>query len=156
MGIVRGQEDSYVKEMAKWEGRPVFVNGSYIEPIPFADGGRGGAPRLEYPKMLYQAESADGGPRISGYKIVQDETGERLAIGSGYAVTQEEALANVDARMLALARAAAERAHNDRWMSDKARAEAQVVDEATMQHLGEIPATPINRRGRKAKQTGVA
>lgn len=149
MAIHRAPEDSYVKEMAKWERIPVMVNGTYIEPIPFAQGGRGGAPLAEYPKMLYRAESADGGPRISGFHIVSDEGHERLAIGQGWSVTQEAAIDAVAERNLELAKLAANRAHNDLWMSDKAKAEAAAVDEQTMQHLPSIPETPIARRQSK-------
>lgn len=151
MGIQRSQDDSYVKELAKWEQRPVFVNGSYIQPIPFAEGGRGDAPRTEYPKMLYQADSFDGGPRISGVTTVADEAAEHVACGQGWCVTQEAAIAGVAARHREFARLAAERAHTERWMSEAARAEAQAKDEATMEHLPSIPETPIKKRGRPVK-----
>ena len=144
--IHRAPEDAYVKEMAKWERQPVMVHGTYIEPVPFGQGGRGGAPLTEYPKMLYQADSFDGGPRISGFKTVDDEGQERIAIGQGWSRSQEDALDAVVARQLEASKLAANRAHNDRWMSDKAKAEAQAVDESTMQHLPAIPETPIVRR----------
>lgn len=146
MGIQRAQEDSWTKEMQKWEMRPVLVNGTYVEPISVADGGRGGAPHQEYPKMLYRAESHDGGPRISEQKIVVDEGHERLECSRGFFVTQGEALAGVAAQELEFAKLAANRAYTDRWMSGKAKAEAQAIDETTMQHLPVIPVTPIARR----------
>jgi hypothetical protein len=151
VGIQRSQEDSWTKEIAKWEMRPVLVNGTYVEPIPVAMGGRGGAERTEYPKMIYRAESADGGPRIAGYKIVPDETQERVALGQGWSRSQEEALEAVTAQQLELAKLAANRAYNDKWMSDKARAEAAAVDESTIAHLPEIPRTPIRKRRTKAE-----
>lgn len=151
MGIARTQEDSYTKELAKWEMRPVNVNGTYVEPIPVALGGRGGADRTEYPKMIYRAESADGGPRIAGCKIVADESEERLALGSGWSVTQEDAIARVHAQHLEFAKLAANRAHNEKWMSDKAKAEAREADEATMAHLPSIPEKPIRKRRTKAE-----
>lgn len=152
MGIQRSQEDSWTKEVAKWEHRPVLVNGTYIEPIPVASGGKGGAPFQEYPKMLYQADEADGGPRISRTKLVDNEQAERMSCGSGWSVTQEGAIDQIHARHLEMATAAAQRAHTEQWMSPKAKAEAQAVDESTMQHVGSIPETPIKkRRGRPAK-----
>ena len=151
MAIARAQEDSWTKEMAKWEMSPVLVNGTFVQPIPVADGGRGGAPRTEYPKMIYRGESADGGPRIAGCKIVKDESEERLACGQGWSVTQEDAIASVHAQQLEFAKLAANRVHNDKWMSDKAKAEAQAVDESTMNHLPEIPRTPIRKRRTKAE-----
>ena len=139
MGIQRSQEDSWTKEMAKWEHRPVLVNGTYVEPIPIESGGKKDFPFQEYPKMLFQAETADGGPRISRTKLVDSEPAERVALGSGWAVTQEDAIDLVHARNLEFAKLAANRAHNDRWMSESAKAEANVVDEATMAHLPTIP-----------------
>ncbi len=137
--------------MARWEQRPVLVNGTYIEPIPMADGGKGGHPFCEYPKMLYKAESADGGPRISGTKIVSDESQERMALGSGWSDGQQSALDAVEARNLEFAKLAANRAYNEKWMSESARSEANAIDEQTIQHLPEIPSTPIKKRGRPVK-----
>ena len=124
----RTPQDGWTKEMAKWEQRAVYVNGAYIEPIPVAEGGRGGMELTEYPKMVYQAESADGGPRISGCKVVHDSGQESIACGQGWCLTQEEAIAGVHARHLELAKQAANRAYNERWMSDKAKAEAAEAD----------------------------
>ncbi len=151
MGIQRSQEDSWTKEMAKWEMRPVLVGGTYIEPIPVAMGGRGGAPFQEYPKSLYKAESADGGPRICAMHVVHDADQQIVAEGQGWSDGQERAIARVGENQREMARLAANRAHNDRWMSDAAKAEAQSVDETTMQHLPVIPETPIKKRGRPVK-----
>lgn len=148
MAIQRAQEDSWTREMAKWEQRPVLVNGTYVQPIPVAEGGKGGFVPTEYPKMIYRAESADGGPRIAETKIVHDSLGESVALGQGWSLTQEAAIAAVGARQLELAKAAANRVYNERWMSEAAKAEARAADETTIAHLGEIPATPIKKRGR--------
>lgn len=145
MGIQRSQEDSWTKEMAKWEMRPVLVGGTYIEPIPFAQGGRAGAPHQEYPKAMYRAEMADGGPRISDYKTVPDAWQEDVAKGQGWHARQEDAIQAVHDRLRELATIAANRAAQDKWMSPHAQAEAAAADESTMQHLGEIPETPIRR-----------
>ena len=104
MGIQRSQEDSWTKEMAKWEQRPVLVGGTYIEPLSHLDGGRAGLPFAEYPKMLYIAESADGGPRIAGFKIAKDDVHERQLIAQGYSDGQERAIARVHARPAVLVR----------------------------------------------------
>lgn len=146
MPIQRSQEDSWTKEMAKWESRPVLVGGTYIEPIPFEDGGRGGAPHQEYPKMLYRAELEMGGPRISATKIVHDANQEAVACGQGWCVRQDDAIADVPRRQLEMATLAANRAYSDRVMSGKAQAEAQAIDEVTMEHLPVIPEQP-RRRG---------
>lgn len=146
MGIQRSQEDSWTKEMAKWEQRDVLVNGTFIQPLSIDQGGRKNAPYAEYPKMLYRASLADGGPRIDDTKIVLDEPAERLAVGSGWSVTQEAAIEAVHAQHREYARLAAERAATERWMSPNAQAEAARVDESTMQHVPSIPETPIKRR----------
>jgi hypothetical protein len=151
MGIQRTQEDSWSKEMAKWEQRPVYVNGAYIEPIPVSAGGRGGITLTEYPKMLYRAESADGGPRIAAHKIVQDSDQEAVAIGQGWSLSQEKAIEQVHATHREMARLAANRVHNERWMSEKARAEAALADESMIEHLPAVPVTPIKRRVRRTK-----
>ncbi len=151
MPIQRSQEDSWTKEMAKWEMRPVLVGGTFIEPISVANGGRGGADVTEYPKMLYRAESAEGGPQISGWILATNADHQRHLESQGWSDGQEQAIKRVHANDLEMARLAANRAHNDKWMSDKAKAEAQAVDETTMQHLPVIPETPVRKRRTKAE-----
>jgi hypothetical protein len=147
MAIQQTKDDPYIRERAKWEMRPVEINGAFVQPIPFADGGRGGAPHAEYPKVLYRAEAAYGGPRIcEETRLVHDDGQERIAIGQGWHVDQREAIAAVHAAHLEHARLAANRAAHERGMSDNARAEAAAVDEATMEHVPSIPETPIRRR----------
>src|SRR5262245_9834586 len=144
MGIHRSQEDAYVKEMAKWEHRDVIVNGTPIVAIDHRDGGKKNAPHQEYPKWLYRAENADGGPRICAEaKLVHDEGQELMAVGSGWFVNQLDAIADVHKQNRDHAELAANRAATDRRMSEKARLEAAAADEATMQHLPSIPETPI-------------
>lgn len=143
MGILLDPMNGEVKERQKWEQNLVIVNGTPIQPIPWADGGKGGMPHHEYPKMLYMADAFDGGPRISATKIVHDEGQERIATGQGWCVRQEQALADVGRRHTELARAAAERAATERWMSTGAQEEAARVDESTMQHVAVIPETPL-------------
>ena len=149
MAIHRAPEDAYVKEQAKWERQSVMINGTYIEAIPVSQGGRKDFPLTEYPKMLYRAESADGGPRISNTIIAESEGHERSLLSSGWSVGPEAAIAAVHDQQLEFARLAANRAHNEKWMSEAARKEAAVVDESTMQHLPSIPETPIVRRQTK-------
>lgn len=150
MGIQRAAEDPWVKEMAKHEARPVMIggrNGTYVEPIPFSEGGKGGMPFFEFPKAMYRAESALGGPRISAMKQVGNESEELLAHGQGWRAKQEDAIDLVHANALEVAKLAANRVHNERWMSEGARAEAAAADEATMEHLPSVPVTPIRKPG---------
>lgn len=149
MSIVRSQEDGWTKEMQKWETRPVFINGTYVDPLKREQGGKRDHPYEEYPKMLFQAESVNGGPRICATVTVRDESEERLQVGRGWAPSQQAALDLIEVNQRELARLAANRAHNDRWMSGKAKEEAAAYDETHLEHVAEIPATPIKRRGRK-------
>ncbi len=152
MGIFRSPEDGWTKEMAKFEQRDVIVGGTLVQAIPYVDGDRKDAPFAEYPKMLYRAESEMGGPKVSGFKVVKSEGEELVACGQGWFNRQEEALADVGRRQLELATLAANRAHNEKWMSEKSRAEAASIDESTMEHMPEIPVTPIARRpGKESK-----
>lgn len=149
MGILRSPQDGYINEMAKWEHRDVAVNDTLIRAIPFAGGGKGGAPFAEFPKAMYRAEPGDGGYQIAGYKQVGSEGEEAIARGQGWHLTQEDAMAGAEARQQELARLAANRAHTEKWMSEGARREAQAVDEATMQHVPVIPETPIRKGGKQ-------
>ena len=163
MSVTRSSEDSWTREMAKWEQRPVLVGGStdpqgkryggtYIEPIPVADGGKGGMPFHPYPKMLYKASSEVGGAQISATKIVDSEAAERVAIGQGWSDGQEAAIAAVAERELEMAKLAANRVYNERWMSEAAKAHAASADESTIEHLAEIPETPVRRSPGRPKK----
>jgi hypothetical protein len=156
VGIQRAQEDGWTKEMAKWEQRPVLVNGTFIQPIPMDQGGKANMPFQPFPKMLYKAESADGGPRISACKIVESEEAERLAIGQGWSDGQQAALDAVEARNKEFALLAAKRNYNDKWMSEGAKAESRAVEETSAVHLPVIPEAPIKKRGRPAKVQDVS
>ena len=147
MSIPRAAEDGWTKEMAKWETRPVVVNGTFIDPLPRERGGRRDHPFLEYPKMLYKAESADGGPRICDFIEAKDADDEMVLVGRGWAPSQPAALGLVEFNQRELARLAANRTYNDRWMSQNAKDEANAYDETQADHVAEIPATPIKRRG---------
>lgn len=151
MGIQRSQEDAWTMEMRKWEHRPVLVNGTYIEPLSVAEGGKFNAPHQEYPKTVYKMEAADGGPRVGDYDTVHDASEESRANSRGYFSDQHDAIRRLEAQQLEFATLAANRVYHERLMSAKARAEAAIVDESTMQHLPVIPETPITRRGRKPK-----
>jgi hypothetical protein len=146
-------ESEYVKELAKWEIRPTaLVSAEMIQAL-----GRPLVPPFqEYPKALYRAKAATGGPTINGYIVAQDEAHERRLLGQGWSLSQEAAIEAVLAHDTAVAQAAAERAFVERRMSDRARAEARAADEATPAHVPVVPVTPIKKRRpyvRKAKET---
>lgn len=103
--------------------------------------------------MLYKAVRADGGPRVNledgGYCIVASEVEHRGKTALGWHDGQNEAIAAIHAEDREWSELAANRAANERTMSAKARAEANAVDESTIQHVPSIPETGIKSRGVK-------
>ncbi len=176
MGIQHGQQSAYVQERRKWEMRPVmidaqwiapqvidgvkrpgFMDGTFIQPLARSDGGRaieGDLP--DYPKMLYKAVRADGGPRVdvfesgSGTLIVHSQNEENAERGRGWCVSQEAAIQAIRDEDKMFAELAANRNYTDRNLSERAKAEIQAVEDASSTHVPEIPRTP-KRRGRPVK-----
>lgn len=143
MGILWSPESQYVKELAKWEQRPTqFVPADMLQAL----GKPLSPPFQEYPKALYRASRASGGPTISGFDQARDEAHERLLCGQGWSTSQEAAIAAVHTEDQQFAQLAAERAHQERRMSAKAQAEADRIDAATPAHVPVIPETPIKKR----------
>lgn len=151
MGIQHAQASAFVKEMQKWESRPVMIGDTMIMPIPHDQGGRMNHPFEEYPKMLYRVEDSDRQQQVSGYVTVRDESEERMKLGLGWSLSQEEALERARKTQLEVATLAANREFHDARMSPNARAEALSVDQATVAHLPAIPETPIRKAGSSAK-----
>lgn len=139
MGIQHSQESAYVKEMQKWEARPVMIGSTMIMPISQSEGGKAGQGFEPYPKMLFRAVRADGGPRIAGQLVVDSEREEKYQKTLGWHDGQKEAIQAIRDEDTEFARLAANRAHNERLMSDKAKAEARAIDESTIQHQPTIP-----------------
>ena len=149
MGVFHSPDSAHSKELAKWEQQPT---GSVPNPLGWADGGRYPRRYEVYPKMVYKAgRPTEGNVCIVDDRIVTSEAEERLAQGQGYYDGQEAAIQAIHDQDQALARAAAERAYRDQRMSPDAQAEALAWDQSTSTHLGEIPETPIKKRGRPAK-----
>ena len=85
-------------------------------------------------------------------RIVKNQTEyeQALSSGEGWRESYAEALAFREGLEREIAAAALERINRDKKMSPAAQAEAQRADEATAEHLAEIPETPVRRRGRAA------
>lgn len=169
MAVRHGQESAYIQERRKWETQPVvvdaqwvssqvvdgqvkpgYMDGTYITPLSKADGGRAPYVFQEYPKWLYKASRAEGGPVVSDSKLVHSEAEEANSRSRGFCVGQDEAIAAIHAEDLEHAKLAANRSWEERRMSHHARSEAAIVDEASIQHVPEIPQTPV-KRGRPRK-----
>jgi hypothetical protein len=153
MGLQWTPESHYVKELAKWELRPTEL----VSAEMLRQQGRPVSPPFqEYPKCLYMATAATGGPAISGFIQAANDVEEATLLSRGWSTSQEGAIARVHAQDRAIAQAAAERAFAERRMSEQAKAEAAAVDESTPAHVPVIPERPIKKRRpyvRKTKET---
>ncbi len=130
-------DSDYARERVKWE----------TEYTSFGPPGRA-KNFTEFPQYLYRAtRNATGGASIIEHFLVHDEQERRNMQSRGWVIGPDNAIKALDASELSIAEAAAERAYTDRKMSPKAQAEAVAVDETTIQHLGEIPETPIHKKG---------
>jgi len=147
VGLQWTPESDYVKELAKWEQRPTeLVSAGMLQAL----GKPISPPYQEFPKAMYRAIAATGGPAINGFMVAHDASQERLLTGQGWSSSQDAAIELVHAADRAMAQAAAERAFSDRVMGEKARLEAQRVDDSTPAHVPEIPHTPIRKRQKRA------
>lgn len=148
MGIAHPQASAYVQERRKWEIRPVMDGDTMLMPIPLSEGGKANQPYQEFPKMLFRAESADGGPRITGELIVHSAQEEANAKSRGWCEGQQAAIDAIFAQQREFATLAANRNYNDRLMSEAAKAESQAFEETASGHVPVIPEAPIKKRGR--------
>ncbi len=138
------QSTEYAKEMRKWEATHT----------------RFGPPGRQYafqafPKMVFKAARVDGkGIQIVDTHIVGNELEERNLQSRGFCVTQEAAIAAIEAEQTLHGTLAAEREYAIRHgrLSNPAIAEVRAAEEAHgATHLPDVPMKP--RRGRPAKKT---
>jgi hypothetical protein len=166
MGIVRTGNTEWEKEEARWN-------------LPKSQGGMNANGYEHYPRMLYRAERRHDG-RIAclsepvspfGWRdqaeyeraqlqadaftarcqrIVQNELEERQALNDGWRNTPQDAVLALETREKAIADEAAKRHFTDQRMSEKAREEATAADDATAEHVPDVPRKP--GRPKKAAQ----
>lgn len=144
-GVVHNPASAYSREMAKWE-------------MGYSPYGPPGRPReavgqQEYPAMFYKVRRStqNGSFVVEHYQAAADEQEARNLESRGYVCGRAAAeQAVVDAEQ-ALAYAAAERAKQDLRMSAGAKAEAAAFEATTLDHVAEIPATPITKRQPKTE-----
>ena len=143
MAVIWTPESAHGKELRKWEYGP-----------PSA-GYRGLKDDLVtvWPRMLYKAGRSDGGPVvIVGREIARTPDELARLTDQGFVDGgQQVAIDAFHARDLEIAKLAANRHHAERGMSDPARREIAAHEAESDDHLPEIPATPIRKRGRPAK-----
>ena len=143
--ILWSPDSDYAKERRKWEAQHTQF-GAPGRPFVYA----------EYPLMLYRAKRRPEGGKdpILEHVTVEDDQQERNMQSRGWVRGPDNAIKALEETERGLAQAAAERAYQDKRLSERAQAEAAAVDEATISHLGEIPHVPIKRRGRPVKVSG--
>lgn len=108
-----------------------------------------------YPAMMYKVTGKnmvgpDGRlqPWLFEKLIAADEVEQRNLESRGFVAGGPGEAANAyDGQVQAAAVAAAERNYADRGLSEQAKAESNAVEQSSSRHLGEIPRTPIRRRG---------
>lgn len=132
MSVLISPDSSHAIEMAKW-------NKPYTH--------------QEYPALMYLA-GRDG---AGGFTWTHEEAHSQDEVSNlqsrGFGKGQQQAVEFLEVRELDLAKAAANRAGQERTMSPAAQAEAAAVDASTDAHVGVIPETPVRRRGRPRKKT---
>lgn len=141
-GIQHNRASAYAQEMAKWE-------------MDSHEYGTPGRPRAQigvqpYPAMFYRVEREEtgGGVKVLERAVADDETMARNLLSRGFHNGLQAAADALAATEQESAKLAAERNFHERRMSDRARAEAEAADDATVAHLPEVPTTPINpKRG---------
>lgn len=117
-------------------------------------GKRGPRVFQEFPKMVYKAGRNEVGKiEILERHVVQNADEERNLASRGFRGGQQEALDLCGAEARELAKLAANRAYQERTMSDAARAEAEAYEASVDEHVAEIPEAPKKKRGRPAKTT---
>lgn len=146
MPVVQNFEGPEGWERWKWEHKVTEEHPSN----PLIKGLRPEFPQA-FPAMLYRVSNRNPITFESQKVGSEREEAEWLRLGF-VAGGQGEALRAYDDSLQTLAVAAAERSFHEQKMSPQAQAEAEKKDSTTIQHLGEIPETPIKkRRGRKPK-----
>lgn len=143
MPVVVAPGTRYADEVLKHEFDDVRIG---------TDRGKRG-PRVyqEFPKMVYKAGRNDVGKiEILEHQVVETDLEESNLRSRGFVSTQEGALALFQRDDQDLAKLAANRAYQERTMSDAARKEAQDYESSVDEHVAEIPVTP-KKRGRPAK-----
>lgn len=144
MSMVVTPDTPYGKELWKWDHLE-----SETHPSDSSIRGMRPATFKSHPAMMYRMTQKN--PWKWDSEIAADENAQRNLESRGFVAGGLAAAAEAfDVHEKAMAVAAAERNYADRHISEKARAEVNAAEQASSQHLGEIPAQPIKRRGRKA------
>lgn len=124
-----GRDSAYAREITKHEAHHTQY-GAPGRPYVFR----------AYPTMMYRPTRPTSGGAVTWESQEAHSDTERSnyeSVGFFHG-GKAAALAALEAREFEVAELAANRAFNDRAMGEKARVEAGAIDDATIQHLGEI------------------
>lgn len=157
MGIIHPEDGEFATELRKWN-------------LSKRQGGMGPDGHEEFPHMVYKAFPYKGGKVQCGDMGVVTGDPEAMAFASkcqltvrnpeelaratadGWADSPDDAIAAYEGVQKTIGDAAAERAFADQRLSDRAKAEAKAADEATHEHVADVPA-PKKRPYRKKVKT---
>lgn len=133
-----------MKERMKWE----YSEYQYGD----ARGLRGPRVYEEFPKMLYKAgRNAANKIDLLAKEVAKNAQEEANLMSRGFVFGPDKAIAAAENLERDVAKHAAERAYQERTMSEPARREAAAIDDSTADHVPVIAETPIKKRGRPAK-----
>ena len=138
MPVLHAPDSPYSQEMVKHEAQ-YSAYGPGLRPYVYRP----------YPMMMHLAGRPANGmgvDEIIETRIVDDDDQEGIARGQGFRPTPLEALSVFAKDEFAIAELAANVNYNDRGMTPKAQAEAELVKANAGGHLGAIPEAPIRRR----------
>lgn len=131
------------KERLKWEYEEFSLNG--------VRGQRGPRTFEEFPKMMSLAGRSDTGKIVITREQVAGDADEQARLESeGFRCGHDKAIEAHERREQSIAELAANRAFQERTMSDAARREAAEYEESEYGHVAEIPEAP-KKRGRPRK-----
>jgi hypothetical protein len=147
MSVLIPQDSAYGKEMWKWEN----FEGTSHPSDPTIKGMKARDHR-EYPKMMYRVTKGGDLPEFDQV-VVHSASDQDLQSRSGFVDTQTDALHRYERDQKELAMLAANRAYQDRNMSDAAKAEIRAFEETSSRHVAEIPETPVKRRPGRPRRT---
>jgi len=134
----------HATEVCKWEYSDFRLGDE--------QGQRGPRTYQEYPMRLYKGgRNAQNQVDLVDSRVADDESQRRRLEADGYQFGPEKAIAVYEAHERELAKLEANLNHQVRSMGEKAQAEANAVIDDAPDHIGEIPETPIKRRGRPKK-----
>ena len=168
-GLVINPHSALGKELRKWEQHRT-------ELVPRGTNPGNPYVYRPYPKMLYRAQRLPNGQagclaqapnpyafergeaferavlmvesfNRSCTRIVSDESQERIAIGQGWALDPQAAMAVYEQEQQAIGNAAAEAAYAAQGMTSKARDELKAADASTHQHVTDVKG---GKKGAKA------